>query len=260
MLQSILNDTLKDFDYYYRKLPKYLRESEGFISHFRIWYDLLVGNKSNENNTYGIVGTADTLFALFNIFDQTIDFDGNITNHYLEYLNSLPGNDGGTKSDILDKLGLLFGVTRNFSVTYTYLYDTYTKELTLNNNDFLILIKAQIIRNYCNGSREQMTEYYRSIGLNVVLVSSYLPATAFVYLAKYPNESEYRYSENVQSMFLAGLLTIHNMGINYEHRLVDVTTLLIWKELPLNNDADTYGWGNYPPYNNNIETGGKLVI
>ena len=258
MLQSVLNDTLKDFDYYYRKLPKYLRESEGFISHFQIWYDILVGKNDAVNNS-GIVGTADTLFALLNIFDQKIDDDGNITNHYLDYLNSLPDSENGTKSDILDKLGLLFGVTRNFSITYTHLYDTYTKELTLNNNDFLILIKAQIIKNYCNGSREQMTEYYYSIGLTVILMTSFIPATAFIYLAKYSETSNYAVSDDVEAMFLAGMLTIRNIGINYYHNLLDMQTLLIWKELPPDNDIDTYGWGNNV---NTIkdETGGKLVI
>ena len=38
---SILIDKLKDFDYYVKKCPLYLQNSDGFIEHFRIWYDFL---------------------------------------------------------------------------------------------------------------------------------------------------------------------------------------------------------------------------
>ena len=99
--QSIIPQTLREFDYYKNKIPLYLQNSEGFIEHFRIWYDLLVSGVGNKS---------DILLNMLLIFDP----------NYLSYLESIDENiqKDGYVCDILDKLGSIFGVNRYFKVTY----------------------------------------------------------------------------------------------------------------------------------------------
>ena len=59
---SVLVEKLKSFEYYKNKLPMYLQSSDGFISHFEIWYDLLIGQNNN-----GVVNVCDTILNLLNI-------------------------------------------------------------------------------------------------------------------------------------------------------------------------------------------------
>ena len=61
-------EKLKNFDYYLKKIPLYLQSDENFVSHFRIWYDFLVGKENETNN--GLIGSGDTLLDLFNIYDE----------------------------------------------------------------------------------------------------------------------------------------------------------------------------------------------
>lgn len=254
---SVLHEKLQSFDYYFYKLPSFLQQSEGFVEHFRIWYDILVGMHDVRNNT-GVVGSADTLFNLLNIFDQEIDDNGNIINHYLEYVNSLPDSEEGYASDILDKLGSLFGVKRSFEVTYTNQEGLQRRCLHLNNHDFLILIKAQIIKNYCNGTYEQIKRYYESVGLFVYITTSTEPATSNVYLISVTNDAVYTPSEDVQAMFFAGLLTIQSMGITYRHALVSLDKLLIWSKAADDSQdevLESNGWGDASG-----ENGGTWVV
>ena len=143
--ESILPKKLRTFNYYYNKLPLFLRNSYGFVEHFKIWYDLTYNNDNK-----GIVNIGDLLLYLLNIFDKD----------YLETINNMEDSDNGNASDILDKIGLLFGVSRKFSVNYLEGAQTVHEELSLNNEEFLILIKCQIIKNYCNGSEIQIQDYY----------------------------------------------------------------------------------------------------
>lgn len=257
MLQSsVLHSKLKSFDYYVNKLPMFLQQSEGFIEHYRIWYDLLVG-EINTNNT-GVVGVGDTLFNLLNIFDQKIDDAGNITNHYLTYLNSLPNSDEGYAADILDKIGSLFGVKRSFEVQYDNVEGTQKKYIYLDNHDFLILIKAQIVKNYCEGTYEQIKSYYESVGLYVYVTTSSEPATSNIYLAYFTGDNEYKPSENVQAMFFAGLLTIESMGIVYRRAFVNLDELLLWSKAADESSEpvlEERGWSN-----DEVGNGGIWVV
>ena len=77
---SILPDKFKSFEYYVNKLPLYLRNSYGFIEHYRIWYDLMIGE--NEN---GLINVSDTILYLMDIFDD--DYDDNINLSYEDIIN-----------------------------------------------------------------------------------------------------------------------------------------------------------------------------
>lgn len=217
---SLIPETLCDFTYYKRKLPLYLRNSNSFQEHFKIWYDLLVSEDRK-----GIVGNGEILINLLNIF----------ADDYLTYLEEKEGSSPeSTESDILDKIGNLFGISRYNLVTY---YDeeivAHTEEITLTNENFLIYIKAKIIQNYCNGSREQIQMFYDSLGLNRGLTINMQSnptgedATVNVYLIYEERESETL--SDFDKMFLAGLLNINSMGINYRYMQPIVpTTILIW--------------------------------
>lgn len=209
---SIVPDKLKQFEYYKQKLPLYLQNSYGFIEHFRIWYDMYVGT----GEYAGIINVSDVLLNLLNIFDA----------NYLEYINNMPESNSGTQSDILDKIGNLFGVKRQFSCTYFDNYNYITDELILNNEEFLILIKGQIIKNYCEGTYEQIEQYYNSTGLKICITTSELSnAESHTYLIT-TDDSDY--SDNIKKMFLAGMLRIESMGIKYIDIYSNFSGLLRW--------------------------------
>lgn len=222
---SVLVEKLKDFNYYKNKLPMYLQASDGFISHFKIWYDLLVGQNSN-----GIVNVCDTILNLLNIFDT--NFLSTICQ--LEDAGVSDEHPYGTKSDILDKIASLFSLTRNFSCTYIKDQQTITEELTLDNDDLLLLIKCQILKSNYDGTYEQYKEFYHDIGLDLLLLtSSGYDATVNLILAKVegaqPGDEGY-HSENVNSMFRAGLLRVQSLGITYNCSIVDLTSFLVWDD------------------------------
>ena len=228
---SFVPDKIKSYEWYYNKLPLYLKNSYGFSEHFKIWYELLISGDKN-----GIVNVGDTLLYLFNIFDE----------NFLQTIASLPDSGAtegnyGTVSDFLDKLGYLFGVIRNFSVTYKNdNNENVTEDLSLNNEDFLLLIKAQIIKNYCEGTYEQIKGYYNSAGLDVFLITTEDGASAHVYLGATPNST--KYSLNVEKMFKSGLMRIESMGITYTEGVRALDWFLTWDSTKAKEYWDAGVW------------------
>lgn len=241
---SILNEELKSFEYYKSKLPMYLQTSYGFIEHFRIWYDLMMSNAYNK----GVIGTSDLLLALIEIFSP----------NYINKIRDLPGSgseseyDYGDVSDFLDKLGKFFGVSRRFSCTYDNEGVLTTEELVLDNLDLLVLIKAQVIKNYCEGTYTQMKSYYEDAGLYVAILTnmSIDYATANLILQEVPEAEATgnigRYSDNIKKMFKAGLLGIESMGIQYIYSVAPLNAFLIWHQdgdpVATNNEWDEGVW------------------
>ena len=226
---SFLPEKIESFDYYKEKLPLYLQNSYGFLEHFRIWYELLKSDKPETS----VVNVGNLILYLMNIFDKD----------FLETIAGLEGSgagegDYGDTSDILDKLGDLFGVSRTFTCTYVDEHSqTVTEQLNLNNENFLILIKCQIIKNYCEGTYKQISDYYRAAGLNVFMFTYATdPATCYLYLVEILESDNY--SEDVRTMFLAGMLRIESMGITYVNILTNptVTGFLVWDT----NESDKY--------------------
>ena len=246
--QSIIPQKLQEFEYYKKKIPLYLQNSEGFQEHFRIWYDLLVD---------GVVKNSDILLNMLLIFDS----------NYLSYLNTIDEDiqSDGYVCDILDKLGSIFGVNRYFKVTYEEAGQPITEQLQLNNEEFLILIKAQIIKNYCEGTRQQIEEYYKSVGLQIYLqTDNTSEATANLYLTVGTGGSSYDYSENIRKMFLGGMLRIDSVGIKYQEAFIDVSRLLFWDIIDEDNNN---GWGidtdilmAYEERNFDIQTAGQRTM
>lgn len=224
--QSILNEKLQSFDYYKNKLPLYLQNSYGFIEHFRIWYDVLTGEQ-------GVVKFADYLLNGLNIFDEDyLNFVGQYSSDGVDvtfddapvtaiffddepvtsiWYNGEELSSGyGTENDLLDKIGALLGITRRFSVVV----NDESIELNLNNEDFLLFIKARIIKNHYKGSYAEMKLLYEMISLNTLICTVMdKSATAKIYLVE---TSDVKYSDNVKLLFAAGELILPSMGIAYE--------------------------------------------
>lgn len=211
MAESILVDDLKDFNYYVNKVPLYLQKDEKFLTHFKIWYDFLIGQE--DVSTDGLVGAGDTLLDLFNIYDE-------------DYLTKVDKYG----SFFLDYLAGIFNIRRNFKVKYMENGSQVTKAVSLDNKDLLLFIKSRIIRNYSNGTYEQMKKFYEDNGLRVILVwaSSTGQATVNSYLLDYNKEAADNYSENIDALFKAGLLTIQSMGILYNHSSQTLENIGIW--------------------------------
>lgn len=198
----MISETLLSFDYYKRKLPLYLQTCESFLSHFHIWHDFL----------QCIDTQSDVLLASLNIFDN---------NWLVENQNS----------DLLDKLASLYNVSRNFQVSYIDSSgSTVTKKLSLNNGELLTLIRARIIKNYFDGSTEQIQQYYAM--LNIGNFVQFTESTSgFCQIIYTTNDTTNNYS----TMFLAGLLTIESMGISYTRSLNQADVgLMFW---------DSTNWG-----------------
>lgn len=235
---TVLTEKLKSFDYYKNKLPMYLRASDGFVSHFEIWYDLLAGQNKN-----GVVNVCDTILNLLNIFDA--DFLKNLIT--LENTNLSDKHPYGTKSDILDKLALFFGFTRTFSCKYTENQQEFTKDLSLDNEELLILIKCQVLKSSYDGTYSQYKDFYGSIGLDLmILTKPNYPLTVDLILAKInkasPGEKGY-HSENVEIMFKSDLLRAQSLGVTYNCSIVDLTSFLIWDNANGNdNNWDEGTW------------------
>ena len=150
-------------------------------------------------------------------------------------------NRYGDKSDWLDKIGELFGVKRALSVQYTENNIVKTEQLNLNNEDFLKLIQCQIIKNYFNGSYEQIKQYYEKVGLRVLYITAEEEATCNVYLLK-TEDSAFDYSDNIKKLFLSGLMLIESAGIKYTTGVIDLGALLIWdKAVTANYTGWDYG-------------------
>lgn len=194
---------LKSWNYYKEKIPLYIQNSYGIVEHFKILFDLLVQMDLTED---------DVLYG-FNILDAS----------YLTFINNLDDSDTKDSSDILNKIGLLYGVTRTFDVDYIENNETKTASLHLTNSEFLKLIKARIIQNNYDGSYIQSREFYDKMNLPVYLFQSANSAEVYVYL-----DTSVPLTENEEKMFLANLFTIKSMGITYITSITEVVSLLIW--------------------------------
>lgn len=202
----MINEKLVDFNYYYNKLPLYLRNSETFPEHLRIWVEFIQGM-----NNY-----ADDMLGLIDVFNP---------NYMQKY--------GDFCDDFLDKLGALYGVRKQFSVTY--LDDNnqeVTKELTLNRTEFYILIKAQIIKNFFDGTNEQLNDFYVQASIPMIYVTATSGQCYILLLVdklKEINEN----SDNIIDMFKNGLLSVESMGIHYNRITKQSSASLEW-----GNDSD----------------------
>lgn len=236
--------TIRAFRYYERKLPLYLRNDDCFVEHFKLWYELMMGEGDDNmgiaiSEFKGVSPTSDLLLYLLNIYDKD----------FLSIISQL--KDYNNNCDILDMLGNLFGLRRTFSFEYHETATSTTKTaatVSLTDKEFLTLIKAQIIRNYCNGTYEQVMQYYADAGLQI------LPVYNDTYNASvdaYLNEDK-GVTDNISKLFRGGYLTIEHLGIRYTYTITEMLNILVWA------DKNSQGGNSFWADENNV--GGVFVV
>lgn len=214
MSTNLIPKELQDFEYYLNKCPLYLQNSEGFVEHFRIWYDFLIST----------IPSSEKFLSLIDVFDE----------NYLQTINELEGEG----SDLLDKIGKIFNVRRIFTVEYEENGEKVEKNISLTNYEFLLFVRAQIIKNYSNGTYQQMREFYDKSNLLIYFSPTSNSAIVNVYLLEISN-SNISYTENIQELFKSGLLTIESMGIEYLYSIQNYNKILIWDKAV---DNEYTGW------------------
>lgn len=202
----MLSNKLLSWDYYYHKLPLYLRNSYGFQEHFKILWNLLVDCDLAEDN----------LLELFDINNP--DYESKIMSLYDDPYNY--------NFNFLDNLGSLFNVQRNLTVQYKDKNDNnIVKKLYLNNHEFLELIKAQIIQNNFNGTYLQIRNFYDNLGWPIYMFNSDDNAEVYVYF----NKSDFdNLSSNEKDLFYANIFTIKSMGIVYHTSIREIKAIGVW--------------------------------
>lgn len=235
-MKHLLPKELRSFRYYERKLPLWLRNDEAFVQHFRLWYELCMGLGDETNNIAikefsGIAPSSDLLLYLLNIYSDD----------FLSIVSEL-SDDTNSQFDLIDKLGELFGLKRTFSIDY---YDSPSDvekthlTITLTDSEYITLIKAQIIRNYCNGSYEQILQYYVDANLEIIMINSdEYDASVNAYLNNNAN-----LTDNIKALFKAGFLTVESLGIHYTYLISDILNTLLWADVNGQKSLKTWDEG-----------------
>ena len=243
-MKHLIPLTIREFRYYERKLPLYLRNDDCFVEHFRLWYELMMGEGDDNmgiaiSEFKGVSPTSDLLLYLLNIYDKD----------FLSIISQLKDYDD--TCDLLDMIGNLFGLRRTFSLEYYETATSTTKTaatVSLTDKEFLILIKAQIIRNYCDGTYEQVMQYYADAGLQILPVyNSTYDASVDAYLSKGKDVTP-----NIDKLFKGGYLTIEHLGIRYTYTITEIVNCLVW--------ADANGQGGNLFWADENDVGGVFVV
>ena len=205
-----MDSKLLDFEYYYNKLPLYLQESEGFKEHFRYWIELL----------QSINLTGNKIQSMLNIFD--IDED-------VPYLERNTGC-----SDFLNKLGMLYGVSRVMTIN--------NDEVTLTDKLMLFVIKCQIIKNFFNGTYSQINKLYIDAKLPIVYYTLQSMEVEVIFCAAELTDYESEEIDILYELFDNQFLIVKSMGIQYITDKLDLNEILYFGS---ENDTDTkYQWDN----------------
>lgn len=239
--QSLVPEAILGWAYYQKKIPLYLRNSYGFEEFLRTFWmihaaetlypsdDLYPSNTLYPQAGTSMILTAQNILNALDIYDAGNDRETSAEGNkvYIDFINSLDGAASGTVSDFLDRLGRLYNLRRTFDMTDPD-DPTSTITLTLNNLEFLMLIKAQLTRNRYNGTYAEMQRFFSRIGLTVsIKTSEDYAASAELTLYELP-DSEFEVTENIEKMFKAGMLNCESVGINYRYAVESIEDLAIF--------------------------------
>lgn len=223
---SFYFEELSTFEYYKKKTPLFYRDSYGYLNQFEMLFRNIMTSP-----TGGFLHVGDMILSLYDIFNE----------NYLDLINTM--DPTGRDCDMLDKIGSIFGVTRTPNCLWYENGVQYGETLILNNEEFLMLIKCEIIKNNFRGTREECNRLYDLIGLNIfsLTMEGYgICARCKLVLASTP---ERQYSDNIVKMFKSGLLNIKSVGILYEYvEYVVPSGVLIWDS---NNQSEMWDFGGW---------------
>lgn len=230
---SILPEKLRTFDYYKSKLPMYLQNSYGFQEHFKLLFDVMMGNKFDS----GVVPSAELALNMLDIFDK-------------DYLSKYPEAD-----DVLNKLANIYNVDRNMFVTYEYETTidsavttvTGSERLTLTNTTLLLLIRAQIIKYHCEGTYEQISSFYLDNKLPIFIETIGRANAAYAINTNIDQDEIFDFDETTLSQIVkllsAGYFIIQYMGVQWRVTTYDTAIVLRWSEEPGLTENVNERWG-----------------
>lgn len=200
----IINEKTLEWNYYLKKLPLYLQNSYGFSEHFKNLYQIML----DTNRT-----ATDLLNAL------------NLTKpNYFKNLNLSINLENAEKIilpsdytyDLLDKMAILYGVSRFLDVDYIDPKGIHQhKQLKLTNDELLKLILVKVVQNNYNGTYEDMRKLYELIELPIYVFNSDEKSADVYLIYDLTNTS---FTDNLQDLFFANLLSITSLGIKYLYR------------------------------------------
>lgn len=201
----MLIDKLRAWEYYYKKLPLYMRNSYGIKEHFEIVWNVMMQLEWTQ--------------------EDVLDVMNLLQNDYIDDVIAKYDDINGYDFTFLDMIGSLYGVNRSLNVQYVdnYTGDTIHKKLYLTNKEFYMLIKARIVQNNYDGTFEQARAYYENIGLPMYMFTGTNPAECYLYLGFNDNVTD-----NIRDLFMANLLTLKSVGITYIRYQIDISKMAIW--------------------------------
>lgn len=182
----MLDEGLLDWKYYTNSLSLFLKRSFGMLEHFRLYYDILKLIDDEESK----------IFDGLNIFNENYDLD--------------------LATDILDKIGLILNVKRKFQVVV----DETSHDLNLSNDELLLLIKAQIIKNHYDGTYIQYKSLYELANIPVIIYTDNNHSATVNCFLNYDGSVEI--TDNIKYMFQAGYLSIESLGISYVYSITNI--------------------------------------
>lgn len=210
----MIDERLLQLNYYLDKLSMYFRSSYGIEEQFAMIHNILSTMNSELDKAFENINVVSPdIINVYNELDET-----------------------GQVSDMLDKIASIYGITRQFSVTYVDENDiVVTENLSLTNYELLILVRARIIQNTYKGTYEECMKMYKLINLqdDIIINFDTEDATCNIYL----RPMSLTVTDNIKHMFLAGLLTLKSLGITYNHYYYDVSQLGIWDETDWNSST-----------------------
>lgn len=201
----MLIDKLRAWEYYYKKLPLYMRNSYGIKEHFEIVWNVMMQLEWTQ--------------------EDVLDVMNLLQNDYVSKVIAKYDDVNSYDFSFLDVIGSLYGVNRSLNVNYidNYTGETIHKKLYLTNKEFYVLIKARIVQNNYDGTFEQARQYYENIGLPMYMFTGTNPAECYLYLGFNDN-----ITDNVKDLFMANLLTLKSVGITYIRYQIDISKMAIW--------------------------------
>ena len=202
----MIRKDLLDFQYYLNRLSMFMKESYGIAEQNEIFYRQLY-----QVNTQ------------FDKFFKNLDIWGN---------DEIP-------SEALDLIGSIFGCYRNFTIK---LNDSYV-QIDLDDNDFILYIKCQIVKQNFKGTNEELIKLYTTynkegllkLQFDYILLATVGSLNCRIYFSNFND-----FSSNIQNLFDAGYLTIESMGINYDREKLNISSIATFAPDDLLTEYDYY--------------------
>lgn len=228
----LLRNELQRYDFYRNSLSLFMKHTPNIQNRIDMWTAILKN----------ITSCAESIIDLLNIFYYKSDSDN--------YLIRLGYSLNGTAKNFLDEIALIYGISRQVVLTENYdknkqsipLADRQIKQITLTNQELLILIEATIRKYNFNGTRQGIREIYQGTPLfqwikyqtdypdeiqkyiQYIKTPSFLASLNIIYYdsgsAKCTiaiDSSMESATANIMNLFTNGLLTIESVGIEYEY-------------------------------------------